>query len=323
MNPKVLISYRREDSAAYAGRIQDRLQRAFGRNLLFMDVDNIPLGVNFVQVVCDEVAKCDVLLAVIGRSWLHAQDAEGKRRLDSPHDPVRIEISTALQRQIRVVPILLDGAMVPKADELPEELKELALRNGLDVRHASFHNDMNKLIRSLKAPHRVENIKLICVGCGSGLLAGVLPGLLTAFSWWGTPFPQGIGPLYQRAFECMVFIFSGAAAAVLRQRYRLLTAVATSGLLALLVFAIEIEQLFASSSITNLTPALYGYNAFVFYLMIVSFYFVFIYRAFAMYERTLHVFRSLLVTTAQVYSITILLYCIFIGVSIFMILHDH
>jgi hypothetical protein len=83
-----------------------------------------------------------VLLAVIGRKWLSAQDDEGKRRLDNPDDFVRIEIATALRRNIRVIPILLDGATVPKANELPEELKELALRNGLDVRHASFHNGL-------------------------------------------------------------------------------------------------------------------------------------------------------------------------------------
>ena len=100
-----------------------------------------------------------------------------------------------------MIPILLDGAMVPKADELPEELKEACPTQWTHVRHASFHNDMNRLIRRLKDPHRVENIKLICVGCGAGLLVGVLPGLLTAFWWWGIPFPEVIGPLYQRAFR--------------------------------------------------------------------------------------------------------------------------
>jgi tetratricopeptide (TPR) repeat protein len=150
MAAKVFISYRREDSAAYAGRIQDRLEREFERDLLFIDVDGIPLGLNFVKVLREEVANCGVLLAAIGRDWLDVRDKDGTRRLDNPTDFVRIEIATALQREIPVIPILLDGTSVPTADQLPEDLKELALRNGLDVRHASFHADMDKLIRELK-----------------------------------------------------------------------------------------------------------------------------------------------------------------------------
>jgi tetratricopeptide (TPR) repeat protein len=147
---RVFISYRREDSAAYAGRIQDRLERELGRELLFIDVDGIPLGVNFVKVLREEVAQCGVLLAVIGPHWLDVRDEDGTRRLDNTTDFVRIEIAAALQREIPVIPILLDGTRVPKADQLPEDLKELALRNGLNVRHASFHADLDKLILELK-----------------------------------------------------------------------------------------------------------------------------------------------------------------------------
>ncbi len=150
MAAKVFISYRRDDSAGQAGRIQDRLEREFGCDLLFMDVDAIPLGMNYVKVLHEEVAKCGVLLAVIGPNWLDLRDEDGNRRLDNPNDFVRIEIAAALQRDIPVIPILLDGARVPKAAQLPEDLEELALRNGLDVRHASFHYDMDKLIRGLK-----------------------------------------------------------------------------------------------------------------------------------------------------------------------------
>jgi formylglycine-generating enzyme required for sulfatase activity len=152
MTPKVFISYRRDDSAPYAGRVHDRLEHEFGRDLLFMDVDSVPLGVNFIKVLREEVAKCDVLLAVIGPHWINAQDETGNRRLDSPNDFVRIEIAAALLRDIPVIPILLDGAKIPKSDQLPEDLKELALRNALDVRHASFHSDMSKLISGLRNP---------------------------------------------------------------------------------------------------------------------------------------------------------------------------
>jgi TIR domain len=128
----------------------DRLGREFGRDLLFMDVDAIALGTNFSKVLHEEVAKCGVLLAVIGPNWPDARDEHGNRRLDDPNDFVRIEIAAALQRDIPVIPILLDGARIPKADQLPDDLKELASRNGLDVRHASFHTDMDRLIRGLK-----------------------------------------------------------------------------------------------------------------------------------------------------------------------------
>jgi hypothetical protein len=150
MAAKVFISYRRGDSAGYAGRLLDRLKTKLGRDLLFMDVDAIPLGTNFEKVLHEEVAKCAVLLAVIGPNWSDARDADGRRRLDDPNDFVRIEIAAALQRNIPVIPILLDGATIPKANELPDDLKELTSRNGLDVRHASFHEDTDRLIRGLK-----------------------------------------------------------------------------------------------------------------------------------------------------------------------------
>jgi len=153
MATRVFISYRRDDSAGSAGRVHDRLERELGRDLLFMDVDAIPLGLNFVKVLRDEVAECDVLLAVIGPKWLDARDEHGNRRLDDPNDHLRIEIATALQRDIDVIPILVDGAKVPKADRLSEDLKELELRNGLEIRHASFDSDIDKLIQELKGPY--------------------------------------------------------------------------------------------------------------------------------------------------------------------------
>jgi formylglycine-generating enzyme required for sulfatase activity len=153
MAAKIFISYRRGDAAGYAGRIHDRLEREFD---LFMDVDAIPLGVNFVNFLCEEVAKCDWLLAIIGSGWLDARDDDGNRRLDNPHDFIRIEIAAALKREIPVIPILLDGARLPKADQLPDDLRQLVLWNGLDVRHASFHTDMDKLVRDLRGREPVQ-----------------------------------------------------------------------------------------------------------------------------------------------------------------------
>src|ERR1700729_1083735 len=103
MAGKLFISYRRDDSAGHAGRVRDRLEREFGRDLLFMDVDTIPLGLNFVKVLREEVEKCDVLLAVIGPSWAAIPDKQGNPRLNDSNDFVRIEIATALTRDIPVI----------------------------------------------------------------------------------------------------------------------------------------------------------------------------------------------------------------------------
>src|SRR5438132_5021879 len=150
MPGKIFISYRREDSAGHAGRVHDRLQNEFSSDLVFMDVDAVPLGANFLKVLQDAVANCDVLLAVIGPSWLHACDREGKRRLENPNDYVRIEIAAALERDIPVIPILIDRTQIPPLEELPDDIRSLALRNGLDVRHGSFHADMGKLVKVLR-----------------------------------------------------------------------------------------------------------------------------------------------------------------------------
>ena len=148
---KVFICYRRNDAGHAAGRVHDRLEQELGRDLLFMDVDAIPLGADFTKILREEVARCGVLLAVIGPDWLDVRDDDGNRRLENPNDFVRIEIAAALQRDIPVIPILLNGARIPKADQLPDDLKELASRNGLDVRHASFQSDIERLVRGLKA----------------------------------------------------------------------------------------------------------------------------------------------------------------------------
>jgi hypothetical protein len=146
---KVFISYRRQDSPGYAGRIHDRLRRDLGQGMLFVEVDEIPLGANFVGVLREAIAQCDMLLAVIGPNWLNALDEDGKRLLDNPYDFIRLEIATALKLNIPVIPILLDDARVPRVDQLPQDLEQLALRNAIGVRHASFHSDMDRLIRGI------------------------------------------------------------------------------------------------------------------------------------------------------------------------------
>jgi hypothetical protein len=131
MAGKIFINYRRDDSPGTAGRLHDRLAQTFGRNNLFMDVDHIPAGVDFVDHLHSQVAACDVFLAVIGPNWLNAKDERGRRRFDNPDDFVTIEIAAALARNIRVIPVLVDGARTPKADRLPDSVKPLARRNAV------------------------------------------------------------------------------------------------------------------------------------------------------------------------------------------------
>ena len=113
-----------------------------------MDIDTIELGVDFTQKIQEAVTSCDVLLSVIGPTWLTATDADGKRRLDDPNDFVRLEVLTALERDIRVIPLLVQGASMPKEKDLPKELASLARRNGMEIEHESFNSDVNQIGRA-------------------------------------------------------------------------------------------------------------------------------------------------------------------------------
>jgi TIR domain len=150
MAGKIFINYRREDSIAIAGRLHDRLAEAFGRDNLFMDIDNIPIGINFYEYLKSEMADCDAVLSVIGPNWLNAKDDTGQRRLDKPDDFVAIEISIALAGDILVVPVLVDGTRMPGASELPSSLKPFALRNAIQVRNTSFGSDAEQLIKKMR-----------------------------------------------------------------------------------------------------------------------------------------------------------------------------
>jgi TIR domain-containing protein len=150
MAGKIFINYRREDSIGTAGRLHDRLTDTFGRDNLFMDVDNIPVGVNFEEYLKSQVAACDVVLSVIGPNWLNAKDETDQRRLDKPDDFVAIELAAALARDILVIPVLVDGTRMPKASELPVSLKPFALRNAIQVRNTNFGSDAEQLITKMR-----------------------------------------------------------------------------------------------------------------------------------------------------------------------------
>ena len=144
------ISYRRDDSAPYAGRLYDHLAARFGAECLFMDIDTIRPGDDFVQAISDRVASCDVLIALIGKQWLNITDADGRRRLDNPNDFVRIEISSALARNVRVIPALVDGARMPSSHDLPDDLAPLSRRNAIEITNTMFRQSMARLIQVIE-----------------------------------------------------------------------------------------------------------------------------------------------------------------------------
>jgi hypothetical protein len=149
MTGGVFISYRREDSGGFAGRIYDRLTTRLGRENVFFDVDTIPPGRDFVEVLSERVGKCDALLAVIGKHWVVSADADNRRRLDDPQDFVRIEIEAALSRDVPVIPVLVDGAAMPHPTDLPESLAKLIRRQAVEVSHARFDSDAERLTQAL------------------------------------------------------------------------------------------------------------------------------------------------------------------------------
>ncbi len=146
----LFISYRREDSPDVCGRIYDRLIQQFGKEAVFKDVDSIPLGVDFRTYLEDVISKCAVMLAVIGDGWFDTKGPEGKCRLFDSRDYVRIEIESALKRNIPVVPLLVRNAQLPEESELPDSIKALVFRNGLQIRaDPDFHHDMDRLIEGI------------------------------------------------------------------------------------------------------------------------------------------------------------------------------
>lgn len=152
--PKIFISYRREDSKHAVGRLHAALKRHVRdpKRDIFIDIDNIPKGVDFVEHLDRQVAQCDVMLAVIGPDWLSVKDPNtNRRRLDDPADFVRIEVASALKRGIPVVPVVLDETKIPSAQSLPDDLQALSRRNGERLEHESFDADVERLIRGLPA----------------------------------------------------------------------------------------------------------------------------------------------------------------------------
>jgi hypothetical protein len=148
--PGVFISYRRDDSGGYAGRLFDVLAARFGPDQTFMDLDDIQGGDDFTAVIGEKVGQCSALLAVIGDRWLTLTGPDGVRRLDAAGDFVRLEIAGALERGVRVIPVLVSGAVMPRPEDLPDALRPLSVHQAVEVRDAHFHADAGQLVDLLQ-----------------------------------------------------------------------------------------------------------------------------------------------------------------------------
>ena len=171
--PRILLSYRRADTAAITGRIFDRLVAEFGKQSVFMDIDNVPISTDFREYVSAEIAQSNIVVAVIGPQWLKASGAE-QSRLDNPEDFVRVEIEEALARKIPVIPALVDGTSMPKPNELPASLGSFAFINAVDIAVGKdFHLHMERLIKAIR--HETGDVRatLRRVRIASGLLLAI------------------------------------------------------------------------------------------------------------------------------------------------------
>ena len=147
---QIFISYRREEGSPYARMVFDSLSRHFGPADVFYDHKAIEPGLDFLEVIQQELNACNVLIALIGDDWLTYTNAGGARRIDEPDDIVHQEIATALQRNIRLIPVLVRGTTMPKADQLPKPLAKLANRNAIELTEAKWEYDQQRLIEILQ-----------------------------------------------------------------------------------------------------------------------------------------------------------------------------
>ncbi|MES9975118.1 MAG: TIR domain-containing protein [Candidatus Thiodiazotropha sp.] len=175
----VFISYRREDSREITGRICDRLTHEFGKETIFRDVDSIPGGVDFRKHINKTIDQCTMLVAIIGDKWLEAKNKKGERRLDLSNDHLRVEIETALKKEIPVIPVLVKKGIMPDEDDLPEDLKPLAYRNAIPIpEEPFFHNGVDLLIKEMNKtfspsePVKQQKGMSFCIYCGNEIMPG-------------------------------------------------------------------------------------------------------------------------------------------------------
>ena len=141
---KIFISYRRGDSSGYTGRLFDTLRDRFGKEKVFRDIDSLEPGIDFVEALEKALLECDCMLVIIGSKWSSISGSKG-RRLDQPDDYVRMEIAKALERNVRVIPVLVANASMPSSDELPDDLATLVRRNAIEISDTRWDYDVGRL----------------------------------------------------------------------------------------------------------------------------------------------------------------------------------
>lgn len=146
---KVFVCYRRQDTQDAAGRLYDDLAGRYGKEAVFFDIDSIPLGVNFKTYIETQLHDCVAMLVVIGRQWATLADETATRRLDDPADPVRIEVEAALGQQVPLIPLLVQEAVMPRAGDLPETIRELAFHQGMRLVPEFWHAGLQRLLERL------------------------------------------------------------------------------------------------------------------------------------------------------------------------------
>ena len=149
METKIFISYRRQDTDASAGRLYDTMSQNYNPESLFKDIDSIPLGADFKEIIESKIRECNIVLAIIGKNFIKIKDNDGIIRIFNPEDFVNMELSTAIKEKKIVIPVLVDDAVIPKVSELPENLNKLPYLNGIKLRHDSWHRDTNKLFAEI------------------------------------------------------------------------------------------------------------------------------------------------------------------------------
>lgn len=182
-NARVFISYRRSDSTAYAGHLRSDLRTRFGANQVFMDFDNIAPGAQFRAAIETALGSSTVMVAMIGRLWA-SREAGGMNRLDDPNDFVRMEIATALARDMSVIPVLVQGATIPDPASLPEELKPLSGRQALKIDDEHWDYDVERLIQSIedRSPRTLRKARVVIAAMLTIALVVVSAVLINRFS---------------------------------------------------------------------------------------------------------------------------------------------
>ena len=157
--PDIFISYRREDTSGYAGRLYDQVSAHFGKEHVFMDVAGIEPGSDFVDTIEKKVGTCDALIALIGKNWLTLKDEQNRVRLGGQGDFVTVEVAAALKRDVRVIPVLVGGAKMPLRQELPDSLQLLSRHQALEISDVHFARDVSDLIEALKRPAGARTVR--------------------------------------------------------------------------------------------------------------------------------------------------------------------